>query len=119
MGYFSIIIWRTFHLTNTTKAVGQIHIIKSWNNYGLIEDIKVDLEHRRSGVGGALIAKAKSWTQKNNLRGLMLETQTNNVGACKFYESCGFRIGGFDYFLYQGIQMNTNEVAVFWYWFSS
>ena len=34
--------------------------------------------------------------------GIMLETQNNNVAACKFYEKCGFVIGGFDFLGYKG-----------------
>jgi streptothricin acetyltransferase len=47
--------------------------------------------------------------------GMMLETQTNNVGACKLYESCGFQIGGIDSFLYKGLGRDPHEVAIFWY----
>ena len=35
--------------------------------------------------------------------GIMLETQNNNVAACKFYEKCGFVIGGFDFLVYKGL----------------
>jgi ribosomal protein S18 acetylase RimI-like enzyme len=45
----------------------------------------------------------------------MLETQNNNVRACYFYESCGFRIGGFDNLLYRGLDPDTDEVAIYFY----
>ncbi len=45
----------------------------------------------------------------------MLETQDNNVGACKFYESCGFQLKGFDTSLYKAIDQVKNEIALYWY----
>lgn len=45
----------------------------------------------------------------------MLETQNNYVRACKFYEDSGFKIGGFDNYLYRGQKANTDVVAIFWY----
>ncbi len=49
------------------------------------------------------------------LMGVMLETQDNNVGACRLYQACGFEIGGFDRKLYGGIAAVRGEVAIFWY----
>ena len=48
----------------------------------------------------------------------MAETQDNNVPACKFYESYGFKLGGFDKYLYKGIDKTNNEIAIFWYYFN-
>lgn len=36
------------------------------------------------------INKSMVWAKQNNLYGLMLETQDNNLLACKFYLKCGF-----------------------------
>lgn len=47
--------------------------------------------------------------------GIMLETQNNNVAACKFYEKCGFVIGGFDFLVYTGLDKTSDEVAIYWY----
>jgi len=44
----------------------------------------------------------------------MLETQSNNVAACKLYERLGFTLGGFDRFLYRGEMPETREIALFW-----
>ena len=97
------------------RIVGQIVLHKYWNNYAYIEDIVVDVEFRRHGVGQALIKEAKQWARREKLPGIMLETQNNNVRACQFYESCGFRIGGFDNLLYRGLDPGTEEVAIYYY----
>lgn len=97
------------------SLAGQIILRKNWNNYAYVEDIAVDVSFRRMGVGRALVDQAKQWARQKQLPGIMLETQNNNVRACKFYESCGFTIGGFDNFLYRGLVVDTVEVAVYWY----
>jgi ribosomal protein S18 acetylase RimI-like enzyme len=67
------------------QLAGQIILRKNWNNFVYIEDIVVDIKFRRRGVGKALILQAKKWARERQLSGIMLETQNNNVGACKLY----------------------------------
>jgi ribosomal protein S18 acetylase RimI-like enzyme len=97
------------------QITGQIILRKNWNRYAYIEDIVVDAKFRRQGVGRALISQAALWARERELAGIMLETQDNNLGACRFYECCGFRLGGFDRYLYKGINRATDEVALYWY----
>lgn len=117
----------TTYLNNPDKAIflaylagqvaGQLRLVRYWNHYSYIEDLVVDRNFRRQGVGRALIEQAQQWTRAKHLPGLMLETQTNNVGACQLYAACGFELGGFDRRLYQGLIPNTTEIALYWYWF--
>lgn len=97
-------------------VAGHIILRTSWNNYAYVEVIAVDGNFRRLGVGAALIKQAKEWARQRDLPGIMLETQTNNVQACKFYERCGFKIGGFDNLLYRALDGDTDEVAIYWYY---
>lgn len=97
------------------QVVGQIMLKRNWNKYAYVEDIEVDKHYRRYGVGRKLIEQAKRWAKASGLSGIMLETQSNNVRACKFYESCGFVIGGFDFHIYKGIDKQSNEIAIYWY----
>ena len=94
---------------------GELRLRKNWNNYAYIEDIAVDAEFRRRGIGRSLINKAIQWAKEKNLPGVMLETQNNNVAGCMLYQSCGFELAGFDRRLYQGIDPGTDEIALFWY----
>ena len=75
----------------------------------------MDVKFRRQGIGKQLILQAQRWAQDRSLAGIMLETQDNNVSACKFYESCGFQLRGFDAYLYKGINIHTDEIALYWY----
>ena len=97
------------------QIIGLIVLKKNWNHYAYIEDITVDKKYRTLGVGKRLIAQAKQWAKEGNMPGIMLETQNNNVAACKFYEKCGFVIGGFDFLVYKGLDIENDEVAIYWY----
>lgn len=94
---------------------GQIILFKNWNGYAYIDDLAVNPTFRRRGVGRALIDQAVSWAKARNLPGIMLETQNINVAACLFYARCGFVLGGYDRFLYQGLTPETEEIALYWY----
>jgi ribosomal protein S18 acetylase RimI-like enzyme len=97
------------------QLAGQIILFKNWNGYAYIDDIAVDVHFRRQGVGRALIQQAIAWAEARRLPGIMLETQNINVAACLFYQRCGFMLGGFDRYLYQGLDPDTEEIAVYWY----
>ena len=66
-------------------------------------------------MGRALLQHAVAWARERQLAGVMLETQNNNVAACRLYESCGFQLGGFDRYLYKGLHPDTDEIALYWY----
>jgi streptothricin acetyltransferase len=97
------------------KVAGQIILWKNWNGYGYIEDIAVEVNFRRQGIGRRLIVQAIIWAKERGLPGLMLETQNNNVAGCSLYEACGFHLGGFDQDLYRAINPDTDEIALYWY----
>lgn len=97
------------------RVAGRLLVRENWNRFALIENIEVDAHCRRRGVGRALMKQAISWAAARRLPGVMLETQSNNVAACRLYESCGFVLGGFDRLLYTGEAPQTTETALFWY----
>ncbi|MFZ1323072.1 MAG: GNAT family N-acetyltransferase [Ignavibacteria bacterium] len=96
------------------ELAGQVFLKRYWNNFAWLE-ISIKQKFRRKGVGKELIRASVNWSKEKKLHGIMIETQNNNVAACKFYESCGFTLGGFDLNLYKGIEKHKNEVALFWY----
>lgn len=97
------------------KLAGQIDVIKWWNGFAYINDLVVQAEFRKQGVGRALLARALAWAQTQGFPGVMLETQNNNVPACNLYKKIGFELGGFDQYLYRGLDQNAQEIALFWY----
>jgi streptothricin acetyltransferase len=97
------------------QLAGQMILFKNWNGYAYVDDLVVEGRFRRHGVGRRLIDQAIIWAKAHNFPGIMLETQHINVAACRFYERCGFVLGGFDRFLYRGIDPHSPEIALYWY----
>lgn len=96
-------------------AVGELRIERSWNGYAVIPDLVIDPKFRRQGIGRALLYQAELWARSAGLPGIMLETQDINVPACRLYQSCGYHIGGFDRYLYSALNLDHDEIALFWY----
>lgn len=96
------------------EPVGQIKIVPWWNKFAYIEELVVDTEFRGKGVGRTLLTKAIQWASQQNFPGITLETQDNNVPACKLYENCGFVLGGFDLYAYRNFPQ-ASEIALYWY----
>lgn len=86
-----------------------------WNGFAHIDELAVDASARRKGVARSLLDVAQFWSRKRNLPGIMLETQNNNLAACRLYEGYGFVVGGVDHMRYRGIDPQTREAAIFWY----
>ena len=93
------------------------HVVVSthWNGFAHVDELAVIARARRHGVAKSLLDVVKFWSHKKNLPGIMLETQNNNIGACRLYERCGYQVGGIDRLRYRGIDPHTAEVAIFWY----
>ena len=96
------------------KPAGQIKLIPWWNKFAYVEELAVSPEFRGMGVGRALMNHAIEWAKHQNFPGITLETQDNNVPACKFYEKCGFVLSGFDLYAYKNLD-NASEIALYWY----
>ena len=56
----------------------------------ILNDIFVDSSYRKSGVGKALIERAQDLCEELEYKGMILETQPENVIAQSIYENCGF-----------------------------
>lgn len=98
------------------QPAGEIALSRHWNGYASIDDLVVGQAFRRKGVARALVEHAIAWSRAQQLVGVTLETQNNNVAACRLYAACGFRLEGFDGGLYRALTPETREVALFWYW---
>lgn len=65
----------------------------------VLNDLFVDPNVRRGGVGRALLARAERWAAETQAKGLVLSTAVTNVAAQRLYESCGW-IRDDEYFHY-------------------
>lgn len=103
------------------KCIGSIRVSKRWNNNAFIDDLLVDRNYRRKGIGSSLMDKAVAWSKEKGLNGVSLETQNNNLLACRFYLKYGFKLGGMDQLVYttyknQYSQCNK-DIAFYFYLF--
>ncbi|NGZ76467.1 GNAT family N-acetyltransferase [Saccharibacillus alkalitolerans] len=79
-----------------SECVGQVRLVRDWTGYAYIENIAVRGSHRGRGVSGMLMDKAEQWAREQELHGLSLEAQGDNLAACRFYLKRGMRLGGVD-----------------------
>ncbi len=96
-------------------AVGHIVLRAHWNGFGYVDELAVDRPARRLGVARALLERAEQWSRERDLAGVVLETQNNNLAACRLYEGFGFVVGSIDHLCYRGIDPQTRETGIFWY----
>jgi GNAT superfamily N-acetyltransferase len=78
-------------------------------------DIRVDPDHRRSGVGTQLLARAAAWARARGYGQLGIETDSSNVGACRFYAKQGCEMGAIHRFGYSGIPAVADHAMLLWY----
>lgn len=74
-------------------------------------DIRVRPDYRHRGVGRQLLAFAERLARSAGKRRLSVETQNNNVAACRLYASAGFELRSIDRFAYP---LLPNEVQLVW-----
>ncbi|MGH2521278.1 MAG: GNAT family N-acetyltransferase [Anaerolineales bacterium] len=63
---------------------------------GWISDYVVERRVRRNGIGGVLLTAAAQWAQQNNLKRLILETQSKNYPAICFAQKHGLAFCGYN-----------------------
>jgi len=79
--------------------------VQAWHRTGWINDMAVSKNHRRQGIGTALLQAAFHWAKEEKLRAVMAEAQTKNHPAISFLRKHGFVFCGFNdrYYLNQDI----------------
>ncbi|ORX38298.1 hypothetical protein BD324DRAFT_649673 [Kockovaella imperatae] len=97
---------------------GYLRASKAWNNMVFLDEIIIDRPCRQLGIARLLMASLQAWTIQVGLSAIKVETQDTNVGANSFYRSLAFSFGGYDKFMYYGIEACRDETALYWYWFS-
>ena len=67
------------------------HMLEDRDDLAVLWDIRVHPDHRRRGVGAALLDRAVEWARGAGAVQLKIETQNVNVPGCRFYASRGCR----------------------------
>ena len=82
--------------------------------YLYLDDLKVNRDHRRCGVGGKLIKACMEEARTLGMVGIYAVGQDNNLSACLFYLRNDFSIGGFDNRAYRGT-VQEDKADIFFY----
>jgi ribosomal protein S18 acetylase RimI-like enzyme len=77
-------------------------------------DIRVHPDHRRRGVGQALFEHATGWARERGCTQLKIETQNNNVRACRFYAAQGSRLGAIVKHAYTAPEVAEEAMLLWW-----
>jgi len=86
---------------------------QQWNSSLHIHEFHVASDFHRQGIGRALMAAVEEHARAEGMRRLVLETQTTNAPAIRFYRALGFTLDSVDISLYGDDDLARGEVAVF------
>jgi ribosomal protein S18 acetylase RimI-like enzyme len=87
--------------------------LQTWNSSLCLQELHVDPEFRRQGIGRLLLERLTMHARDQGVRCIVCETQTTDVGAIQFYLAMGFRLEGIDLAYYTNEDQQQGEVAVF------
>jgi ribosomal protein S18 acetylase RimI-like enzyme len=88
--------------------------LETWNNTAFLWFLLVDRAYRGQGLGRRLFNLAIDHARRLELRALVIETQSNNAPACRFYAAMGCELVGLNDILYSNEDIELGEVALFW-----
>lgn len=80
-----------------------------------IHELRVDYDHRREGLGLALIYHAITEARNRELRAVSVETTTDNWPAAMLLAKCGFDVAGLDERRRTNHDLVKEAVTLFWY----
>jgi streptothricin acetyltransferase len=94
-----------FNTPDVTMLEGRGDLAALW-------DIRVSSATRGQGVGTALFRGVEIWCIARGCRRLKIETQHNNVAACRFYERQGCVLEAANHLAYRE---RPDEIQLLWY----
>ena len=83
-----------------------------WSGRLRVHELLVAEGHRGRGIGAALLARAAAVARARGARLVILETQSCNVPAIRFYRAHGFELVGFDATCYSNEDAARGEVRL-------
>lgn len=119
---FNITNWGFYIAYDGDKPVGaatlaydtpEVRMLANRSDLAVLWDLRVDPEYQGRGLGTRLITLAVEWARERRCTQLKIETQNNNVAACKFYARQGCILGEINKFAYYGEE--DDEVMLIWY----
>lgn len=85
----------------------------AWNRSLTVEELHVDAEYQRQGIGLRLMDALEERARATGLRTIVCETQNTNVNAIDFYRHIGFALEAIDLSFYTNDDYPRGEIAIF------
>lgn len=104
--------WQLFGARGDGQLVGGAAVILDPGDQAILWDIRVSPGSRRRGVGAALFEAATQWACDRGCRRFGVETQSNNVPACRFYQRQGCTLAEVERRAYPEL---PEEVKLVWF----
>lgn len=88
-----------------------VNMLEGKDDLAVVWDIRVSKAYRGMGVGSKIFQRCVDWAKENNCTRLKVETQNNNVKACKFYVSQGAKLSNLNRYAYNDY---PDEIQLIW-----
>jgi len=107
-----------FHLIaldDRDRVAGMLDLaVEAWNNTAHLWFLLVDNAFRGRGLGRHMFDLAIDYARRHGIRAITIETQSNNVPACRFYDAIGCELVGLNDIFYSNEDLEQEEVALTW-----
>lgn len=88
-----------------------VNMLESKDDLVVVWDIRVDEDYRGEGIGTKIFQRCIEWARDKKCTRVKVETQNNNVKACKFYASQGAKLSNINRYVYKDY---PDEVQLIW-----
>ncbi|MCT4598145.1 MAG: GNAT family N-acetyltransferase [Vallitalea sp.] len=88
-----------------------INILEGKDDLVVVWDIRINKDYRGMGIGTKIFERCIKWARNNKCTRVKVETQNNNVKACKFYVSKGAKLSNINRYYYKDY---PDEVQLIW-----
>lgn len=86
--------------------------LEDWSNRLIVAELWVHEDFQRKGIGHSLMAIAKEQAVREHRRAVILETQSCNLPAIRFYQKENFKLIGIDSCCYSNRDIEKKEVRI-------
>jgi ribosomal protein S18 acetylase RimI-like enzyme len=90
-----------------------VKLLSNRKDITVLWDLRVAPEYKSMGIGSKLFSFVVNWSKERNCKQIKIETQNNNVPACKFYAKQGAVLAEINEYAYYG--EDDDEVMLIWY----
>ena len=113
--------WGIFSAIDGSQRVGGavvawktpgLSVLENRDDLAVLRDIRVHPDQRGHGIGSQLFKHAIDWAREKGCKMIEIETQNNNIPACRFYENQGCSLDAVKHNAYTEF---PDEIQLLWY----